>query len=345
MSAILSWTPSCAPSAGISRLTVPPASPCATRRSDASALSAATSMPAMPAAPMPSAVPRWMSSLRLRAPDASASAKPGSRWKSFTVPSVGMKFRAGRRRPPPPLSWNALVACRCLLADGAGEQGESFDSIEFGTGDGSVVGRVVARAAADVGDIERAAAELHVADVVAEALEEALVGAVGANDVHTARQHRGDVQVTVGGGLEPVGDRIRILEDADRLDLAGADVVPLHGARVRLDPDDIAVRLDRDPVGKCLARLGDDLSCAIGIQGEDVAGRRRCRLAEATGRIGEVEPAVRPEREVVGRAQRDAVDLRHELLDLAARRDPLDRGRALIGRAPVAVDAAVLGHE
>ena len=77
------------------------------------------------------------------------------------------------------------MCVRRLLVDVPGEQLKSFTPSSSCAR--SIRGiRVVTDAATDVGDPQRAAAELDIADVVAETLEQPLVGAVGADDIDAA---------------------------------------------------------------------------------------------------------------------------------------------------------------
>ena len=66
------------------------------------------------------------------------------------------------------------------------------------------------------------------------------------------------------------------------------------------------------------------------------------RLEIPQAGVGEVEPAVGAEGQVVRHPQRHAVDLGRDGLDLAVGRDALDRAGQQLVRAPVADDAAVL---
>src|SRR5581483_5576309 len=353
ISPIFSRTPLSAPSAGMSRLTVPPARPRAARSSAAVALPAATSMPPIADADRPRKVALFTNSSRLIRPvtspptRSSVGSSPSCGVMSFMLPpcpEVVVLLPARPRRPDRFLLWLVSLAPP-WLADSPREQLETGHALEGRARDRAVVLRVVARAPADVGHVQGRSPELHVADVVAEPLQQALLGAVRADDTHAAGQHGGDVEVAVRGRLEPVGDRGLVLEDAEIFDLPARDDVAANGARERLDPDHVAVRFDGDAVRKGLADLGHDASGAVGVEREDVARRRRRRAAEAAGGVGEVQLSVGAEREVVRRAQRDALDLRGDHLDLALGGDALDRRRALVACAPLPVDAAVLGDE
>ena len=110
---------------------------------------------------------------------------------------------------------------------------------------------------------------------------------------------------------------------------------------VRLDPDDRPVRLGDDAVRVGARDLLEELARPVRLQDEDAAGL--AIVGQVVRRVGEVQPPVRSEGQVVGRLERDAADLGDDLLDPPVRPRLLDRRPAHHLGPPRADGAAVLG--
>src|SRR5439155_17967664 len=115
----------------------------------------------------------------------------------------------------------------------------------------------------------------------------------------------GDPEVAVRVDLESVGD-VPVRQGVELL-LGPVGPTPPHLERVRLDPDDRAVRLRDDAVRVDVAEILDDLAVAARVQSEDVA-RMRLRLGLPVARVREVEAPVGSEREVVRAVEAEPFD-------------------------------------
>src|SRR5579863_74305 len=167
----------------------------------------------------------------------------------------------------------------------------------------------------------------------AASLEEMQRLAVSIDHIDAAGGDGGDPEVAVGVDLESVG-YVPIRHCMD--DLLRAIGLPPHNIhRIGLDPNDGAVGFDDDAVGIDVIELFEDARSAVLLDDDDASGMR-LRVGRPVAGIGEVEPAVRPEGEIVRSVELHAVRLGDEYLDLAGRVGLLNRRRTVLGRDPSA---------
>src|SRR5262249_26261356 len=114
-----------------------------------------------------------------------------------------------------------------------------------------------------------------------------------------------------------------------------------HAPAERLAPEQVALGVERDAVREHRPELEQQLSAALlQIPDEQSPGVViACRIARAA-RIGEVQPAVRAEAQIVWTLERIPGDLARQHLDAAVER----HAQQTCGDARSAEQAAVLGH-
>src|SRR5207245_9670214 len=127
---------------------------------------------------------------------------------------------------------------------------------------------------------------------------------------------------------------------AERRRLAALEAADAMGHRLR--PVKAALGVECDAIGIHVWQLEQHLATAVPVDDEQPPGRANVEAVVSlrTG-VGEVEPAVRPEGEVVRAVQLVAGHLRAEELDLPVARDALDPGYR--ARIAAAGDVAALG--
>ena len=155
--------------------------------------------------------------------------------------------------------------------------------------------------------------------------------AVLADVIDAARGHGGDPEIPVDVDLQPVGN-MAVRQRMDDGLLAGRRA-PHDTQRVGFNPDDRAVGLGDDAVWIDVVEFFQDLGDAVLFDHDDTAGMRLVGLVPVAG-IGEIEPPVGPEGQVIRTVEFFAVSLGHQDLDLAVAQRLLDRRRAMLRGDP-----------